>query len=174
MRSKPGKPCDHPARTSCAQANSRAWRLRQGMHGAHSLGLPATVKSFLHRRHFGLAWPGPAWPSMSRGRSMPDHEQPEPCLRSTCCAKYFARSWLKADCPVLLHMQKTGRSPLFISTNRLHLFPSQATLLRKMRTNSVWRRTPVLEKMERRWARAVLRRMLSASAASSSDRPLAS
>ena len=122
----------------------------------------------------GLAWLGPAWPSMSRGRSMPDHEQPEPCLRSTCCAKYFARSWLKADCPVLLHMQKTGRSPLFISTNRLHLFPSQATLLRKIRTSSVWRRTPVLEKMERRWARAVLRRMLSASAASSSDRPLAS
>ncbi|MNN92110.1 hypothetical protein D3C81_2103420 [compost metagenome] len=43
-----------------------------------------------------------------------------------------------------------------------------------MRTSSVCRRTPVLEKIARRWARAVLRRMFSASAASSSDRPLAS
>ncbi|MCY1458023.1 hypothetical protein D9M71_753700 [compost metagenome] len=43
-----------------------------------------------------------------------------------------------------------------------------------MRTSSVWRRTPVLEKIERRCARAVLRRMLRSSAASSSDRPLAS
>ena len=72
MRSKPGRPHDHAARTSCAQANSRAWRFRQGMHGAHSLGLPATVKSFLHRRHFG-----PVWPSMSRGCSTPDHKRPE-------------------------------------------------------------------------------------------------
>ena len=41
-----------------------------------------------------------------------------------------------------------------------------------MRTSSVWRRTPVLEKMERKCARAVLRRMFRASAASSRDRPL--
>ncbi|MNE49670.1 hypothetical protein D3C80_1442060 [compost metagenome] len=43
-----------------------------------------------------------------------------------------------------------------------------------IRTSSVWRLTPVFEKIERKCARAVLRRMLSRSEASSRDKPLAS
>lgn len=45
---------------------------------------------------------------------------------------------------------------------------SDNTLLSSRRTSMVWRVTPVLQKIERRWVRAVLRRTPMVSAASSS------
>ena len=68
-----------------------------------------------------------------------------------------------------------GGGTLILSTtfNASLGLPRATTLLSMMRTSSVWRRTPVLEKIERRCARAVLRRIFKNSEASSSDRPLA-
>src|SRR5690606_35660896 len=58
------------------------------------------------------------------------------------------------------------------ATSRGHA-PSIAALFSMRRTNSVWRVMPLLEKIERRCARAVLREIASEDAASSSDRPAA-